>query len=310
MVMVIAEQEYLRIKKGLNKNIINLTEVRQLELKKMQAISAFEKAKLNFELVSSGVNSLELKKLGIQRDLKIFELRELKKDMPAKIKQFQSDIEKNKARIEVAKSNVDKAKENLSKTKLKAPSNGIVVYCVNWGSKVKVGNSYGRNAGLIEIPDLEVMELEGRVPEHKIDMVKVGQKVSIFLDAFPRNTFKGTVTKIGKIAVDISERNVMGFLDKKNATGIKVFDINIKLDNSSFRLLPKMPAIAMIHIKTIENILAIPNMAIIKEKEKHFVRILKSLGRVIKKPVVLGQDNGLETVIKKGLDEGDLIILE
>ena len=69
----------------------------------------------------------------------------------------------------------------------------MIVYRQIWGRKVAVGGRYWRGLPLLDLPNLSVMELRGKILEKEIDLVKIKQKVKIFVDAFPNKVFHGFV---------------------------------------------------------------------------------------------------------------------
>src|SRR6185436_16205987 len=107
-----------------------------------------------------------------------------------------------RARIALLESKRNEAEAIVARTQqaiqlmnVVATRDGTIVYIANRnGEKRKEGDSIWKNERVIEIPDLTRMKAEGEVDEVDAGRVKVGQRVSLRLDAHPDEEFGGTVT--------------------------------------------------------------------------------------------------------------------
>ena len=118
-------------------------------------------------------------------------------------KQLISDYEYETTRKDylVAKSSYEKAQadrvraaKNLSYAEVYSPIDGIVV-----SRAVEVGQTVVSSmnvANLYTIADLNKMQVVANVDEADIGSVKKGQSATFTVDAFPNDTFKGTVTQV------------------------------------------------------------------------------------------------------------------
>jgi len=94
---------------------------------------------------------------------------------------------------------------------------------------------------LLTVADLRRVNLIVYVPEPDIDTVNVGQTVNVYVDAFPREPFAGTVTYISDQA-EFTPKNIQTREERINT----VFAVKIRLDNEDQRLKPGMPADAIL----------------------------------------------------------------
>lgn len=307
IVMTMARQEYKRITQDAKLTLID-EELYALEKSLQDATSAYRKAELEYALVASGAHPYVIEKIAVEKKKKLLELQEVEKAMPDKMRQLQSQVDQAITRVKQARNQLDKAREEWQKTKVKAPSDGLVVYCVRWGTKIAVGQKYWMGIPLLDIPDLSVMEMRSKVLERQIGLVKKGQQVTVMVDSIPGKQFDGKVTKIGKVAVDTSENEVVGFFDSKNKTGIKVFEVTIRLEAIDSLLLPQMTAIAKIHVQELKQVLVLPKFAVFSKDNQYWVWIAEG-GKLAKRDVVVGASNEIGIVIEKGLRENEQVYL-
>ncbi len=92
------------------------------------------------------------------------------------------------------------------------------------------------------------------------------------------------------------------------SSDIKVYTTHIKIDNGLASLRPGMTAQVEILVNRLENILSVPVQAILQYNGKDHVT--KKVGdRFERIEVVVGQTNEKFVQVTKGLDEGDIVVL-
>jgi HlyD family secretion protein len=94
---------------------------------------------------------------------------------------------------------------------------------------------------LLTLADLTNVTLTVYVPEPDIDTVSIGQKVDVFVDAFPGQAFTGHIIFISDEA-EFTPKNVQTKEERINT----VFAVKIRLENEDQRLKPGMPADAIL----------------------------------------------------------------
>lgn len=90
---------------------------------------------------------------------------------------------------------VAQAREQLSYTRLKSPITGIVTQRVT-----EEGNLVQPNSEVLRIGDFRRVQVDVEVSELALAKIRLGQSVSVRLDAFPNQTFNGQVTRISPAA--------------------------------------------------------------------------------------------------------------
>jgi HlyD family secretion protein len=101
-------------------------------------------------------------------------------------------------RIQQARSNVTAARDTLSKTTMTAPMAGIITALpVEEGEVAVIGTMNNAGTKLLTIADMSVVEAVMEVDETDVPNVKVGQRATVTIDAYPNKTFEGLVTEVG-----------------------------------------------------------------------------------------------------------------
>ena len=158
----------------------------------------------------------------------------------ASITQAEAQASQKKAALAVAQTNLDY-------TVIRSPINGTVV-----ARNVDVGQTV---AASLQAPtiftiaqDLRKMWVYAKTDESDVGNIKVGKPVTFKVDAFPKETFHGTVSQV-----------------RMNATTVQsvvTYDTIIEFDNPDLKLFPGMTAYATIPVASVQNVLKVPNTAL------------------------------------------------
>lgn len=265
----------------------------------------------------------ELVNLAFNLEQKKIELEQSKYEPPATIRQVQIDLEKGQRGLEQAQENYKlrlkkavadmvevSASYNQAKRKLEqfrsvlgsftvsAPKSGMVIYKRNWdGNKQGIGSTVSSWDNIIaELPDLSEMISKTYVNEIDISKIKVGQPVTIGIDAFPEKKFTGKVTMVANIG------------EQLQSTNAKVFEVNILINEFDSILRPAMTTKNTIITAIIDSVLFVPIEGIFNEDSISFVYKKDGAG-IVKQQVVVGMSNDNEIIIRAGLTEDDEIFL-
>lgn len=132
-----------------------------------------------------------------------------------------------------AKSNAKLASSNLSRTRLYSPMNGVVSkLSVEKGERV-VGTATMSGTELLRIADLSVMQVDIEVNENDIIRLRIGDTAIINVDAYPENSFKGTVTEVANSPILSAGASALSTDEVTN------FKVKVKILNSSYTELSK-----------------------------------------------------------------------
>ena len=139
-------------------------------------------------------------------------------------------------------------------------------------------------------------QLQATVNSSEIDVthLKVGQRATLTLDAFPNKTFTGQVSAIDTTGVVSS--------------GVTSYPVTITLDSTQNNIYPNMSVSARIITAVKDNVLTVPSTAVQTVAGQSTVRILKN-GQIQTVPVEVGDSNDTDTEITSGLSEGDTVVI-
>jgi RND family efflux transporter MFP subunit len=111
-----------------------------------------------------------------------------------------ADLAIAEAKVEVARAEVAAAQYRLDCAAVRAPIDGIVL-----AKRAEVGTRLDPRAallpaGLCDMADLRVMEVEVWIPERDLGKVAKGQACVIRVDALPTATYRGRVARVQPVA--------------------------------------------------------------------------------------------------------------
>ena len=206
------------------------------------------------------------------------------------------------AGIEVARYGVREAEVAVENTQIIAPFDGTVLKKnADVGEIVApLAGAASSRAAVVTIADMSSLEVDADVSEANITRVSPGQVCEIRLDAYPEQSYRGWVSKIVPTA------------DRAKATVM----VKIKFRDYDRRVLPEMSAKITffkagieINSAATDPVLAVPSEAVANRSGRQVVYGVKD-GQAIELPVTVGRTFGSLVEIKKGLTDGDRVIVK
>lgn len=191
---------------------------------------------------------------------------------------------------------VNDLEEVLSGFTVTAPASGMVIYKrERRGNKRKIGSTINPMDRVVAtLPDLSSMISKTYVNEIDVSKIKPGQKVNITIDAFPEKAFNGFVSYVANIG------------EKLPNTNDKVFEVQIKIEDSDPFLRPSMTTGNKIVIKTFDAAVYIP-IECVQAGVDSIPFVFTKDGT--KQVVLLGESNEKNIIIEKGLEPGTMLYL-
>ena len=169
------------------------------------------------------------------------------KSAEAQLRVAEAALQSARAQVLQKQAALTQAQTNLNYTTIRAPVTGVVV-----SRAVDVGQTV---AASLQAPtlftiaqDLTKMQVETSVDEADIGRVKLEDRATFTVDAFPGQMFKGLVTQIRKAPV--VNQNVV------------TYTVVISVDNPGERLLPGMTANVKLVYDHKPDVLKVPNAAL------------------------------------------------
>jgi multidrug efflux pump subunit AcrA (membrane-fusion protein) len=148
---------------------------------------------------------------------------------------------------------------------------------------------------LIEVCALDKLQINASVDETDIGKIQLGQDASVTVDAFPKEPFKGKVTKISSAAT--MQQNVV------------TYQVTVKLDSYPVgELKPQMTATTEITLMEKVNVVLAPNEAL-KQGSGGTQSVVMTNGKPDIRTVETGLTDGSFTEVTSGLKEGDTVVL-
>ncbi len=236
-------------------------------------------------------------------------------------KQLISDIEyeeseynyaKAKSSFESSEANLAKAKRNLAYATITSPIDGVVISrAVEEGQTVAAG--FETPTLFTIAADLTQMQVIANVDEADIGGVKKGQRVTFAVDAYPNDQFEGEVTQVR--------------LEATVESNVVTYEVVISAPNPLLKLKPGLTANIAIYTSECRNVVNIPLKALRfvpelspdmpplpapKDFENDSVKIVwvEEGLELTPRQVVVGMDNGVNIVIRSGLNAGETVAIE
>lgn len=198
-------------------------------------------------------------------------------------------IAAGRAQVAQAQAGVASAEANLSGAEIVAPINGVVTEL-----DAKVGQLASPGTPLVSIIGNGGFEVDAGVSETDVGKLIVGNTVTMTLDAFPNETFAGSVFYIAPA--------------QTNTQGVISYQIKISFEKADPRLKSGLTANIDIRTKRHDNALILPQYAILQNDNGTFVETL--VGTIATtSPVTLGiQDQKGNVEILSGVTLGEQVI--
>ena len=288
--------------------------VSNAELEKMLAQHELEMEELNADYevtrISHEITRMQLESAAHESDIKRREIKVNLDKADISLERAKEQIEnRRKIQIEEVKQKrlsirqdeerLEEAHRTLNRLFVIAPAPGIAIISHNWStsSKFQVGDQCWSSQQLIQLPDLSKVKAKVNINEVDISKITRGLKVQVRPDAFSDSTFTGYVATVANLAQN-----------KDNRSNIKVFPIEIIVNEYNKNLLPGLTVSCRIIVDEVPNVIYIPLEALWVEGEKNYV-YKKSVNGYDKVEVQVGRTNSDYVIVEKGLDRGDKVAL-
>jgi HlyD family secretion protein len=162
------------------------------------------------------------------------------------VQSAQAQIKSSEAALVQAKSQLNTAEVNLAHTVITAPIDGIVISrAVEPGQTVNAGMS--APTLYVLAADLTKMQVNANIDEADVGRMRPGQVVTFRVDAFPNDTFTGSVEQVR--------------LQPTTVQNVVTYQTVIAVPNQQLKLKPGMTANVTIEVSRKSNVLRIPSAA-------------------------------------------------
>jgi HlyD family secretion protein len=152
-----------------------------------------------------------------------------------------------KAQVATADANLQNAQLDLDHTRITSPVDGVVI-ARNMDEGQTVQASYSAPQLFSIAQDLTKMHVDTNIDESDISRVQVEQAASFTVDAYPGQTFRGTVMQVRRSPVNV--QNVI------------TYTVVIAVDNPDLKLFPGMTANVRLVTDRLSGVIKVPAAAL------------------------------------------------
>ena len=216
-------------------------------------------------------------------------------------------VASRKDQVVAAQEEVARAQTNLSYATITSPIDGIVV-----NKSVEEGQTVNANMSTPDLftiaQDLTNMQVVADVDEADIGDVKKGERVTFTVDAYPDDTFEGTVTQVR--------------LEATTTNNVVTYQVVISAPNADLKLKPGLTASVVIYTQESNGVLSVPSKALRYTPAKETVggREIQDVSNAKNKvwtlegntlvahKVNIGMTDGIHTQVLSGIREGQQVI--
>jgi RND family efflux transporter MFP subunit len=207
--------------------------------------------------------------------------------------QTASDLASKQALVDAAAANVRRLQQTQAFQKIYAPFDGVITARnIDIGDLIQSGDT-ATPRELFHLAAINKLRVYIAVPEVYAPTVKDGEQVTLTLDSFPGETFRGTVVRNAD-AIDLATRTL---------------NVEVDVDNQDGRLLPGAYAFVHLPVHAQAGTVIIPSDTLLFRAEGLRVGVVRD-GKVVLQPITIGHDYGTTVEVTSGLKTDDAIILD
>lgn len=177
-------------------------------------------------------------------------------------------------------------RSELAKAAVRADKAGVVANVFAERSEF-----VGPGTPIVQVVDLREMIVETHLAETQVAGVTKGAAAEVEFDALDE-----TVPGVVEAVVPAADRES------------KTFTVRVKVENADERILVGMSARVRITVRTLEDVIAVPQNAVLEGKDGRSVFVAVN-GEAVKRAVSLGAVDGDRVVLRDGVKPGDQLIV-
>ena len=255
-------------------------------------------SKINFEQATYE-SEVTKKEINLKLETANIALARAKEQIENRKKIQKEDVFQKALNIKQLKATLDDANSYTNNLFVISPGPGIAILKDNWitNQKWQAGDQPYSGTTLIELPDLNKMMAEVKINEVDITKITPDLNVEIKPDAYSDTIFSGKVIAIANLAQN-----------KDSKSKIKIFPVQILIENKNISLLPGLTVSCKIKINELTGVLYVPIEAIFKDQGNEFVYVRTTSG-FKRRDIKIGSVNTDFVVVKEGLAENEELAL-
>jgi len=199
-----------------------------------------------------------------------------------------SQLDDAVAMVKTTKAALDNAKLNLTRCTIVSPMSGVV-------DRIHIENGMYLGSGdpVAQILQMDKLKITVGIPESDVDAVRKLKTFDMTIDALGEKSYTGT----------------HHYFYKTSDTMARLYNLEIKVDNSDGQILPDMFARVNIIKQQDFSGLGVPMYSLDSRGEKDVGVFIEKDGAVRYQPVLTGFQDGWKVQIPQGLDPGDKVVV-
>lgn len=214
-----------------------------------------------------------------------------------------------------ADAEIAQARDRLTYTAITSPIDGVVTKVnTEVGELAITGTMNNPGTMILEVADLSKMLATARVDESDVAAVRPGQRATVYIRAYPDESFEGVVDRVALTGTGRGQE-------------AREFPVEILLTTGGRRLYSGLNADVEIETRRHAGVLKVPSQAVLGRRvdelpesvrqgnpcvdsKKTFATVVYRLvdGKAVVTPVEVGPSDPTHTAIRAGLTEGDRVI--
>lgn len=227
------------------------------------------------------------------------------------ISEYEAEIEKQKANLEAAnftlelsQSRVKDIEDQIAYCRITAPRDGTLVYANlvdrrgDTSFVIEEGAVLRDGQPIFYLPDPTQMQVKAAVNDSKINLVQVGQPVTIRLDSAPDVPIQGQVSKVAPFP-----------LPRRWFQAPIEYEVLVQITETSDLVRSGLRAKVEIQVDRRDSVLQTPVASILVEQDRQFV-LVKNGNLVEPRPIVTGPNNEQFAVVEDGLLAGEEVLID
>lgn len=201
-----------------------------------------------------------------------------------------AEYEEARANKRIAESEVKLLETRVAFGTVRAPHDLVVLRRF-----VERGDAVSNNEPLFRVADLNRLVVRLGIPERDVVTLEEGQQTELQIDAFPGETFRGTIQRIFPSADENSR--------------LFTVEITLRAEQQDQVIRPGYLARVSMDAERRPNVLAIPSESLLaSERDERFVYVINSDNRLERRDVVTGIERRNWTEIVEGLETGEKVV--
>jgi RND family efflux transporter MFP subunit len=204
-----------------------------------------------------------------------------------------SDLNAKRATADSAEANVRRLQRLQEFERIYAPFDGIITARnTDVGALIQNGDNTVPQQ-LFHLAAVDKLRVYISVPEVYASAVKSGEMVTLTLDAFPGETFTGTLARDSG-SIDLTSRTLK---------------VEVDVDNPTGRLLPGAYAFVHLKVPAPPGAVTVPTNTLLFRSEGLSVAVIRN-GQAKLVPVTIGHDYGSSVEVMSSLTADDAVIID